>query len=225
MSENRINDNNIRNDSIDNIQNNFFVKKLNKKTVKIKWPGILYFQKFQVEIEGNFFCSETQIPAYIDEFTNEYFIPNGYQNLYSHFQYLKEKLFGTTVNFFIKKTKLEKRDAFGRISSCINEIVMNIQSIMNNFDEMPRENFEELIEEWKFELKDWNNAGIFSGSWDNFNTFVNKRSLIIDEDLFLISNESEDLNNILFHPFVSNYSISEFQDSYSLKCNSSGNKH
>lgn len=203
-----------KNDSIDIIQNHLFIKKTNKKLINLKWPGTLFHNQSFIQIYGNFFCEEDNIPLYINDSTPFELIPHGYVNLFFHFQYIKEQLFNSTLNHFHQISLSENKEAFGRIDFCMGTILDTIQMMMGGFDQLPEVDYDQFIDDWKMDLKDWNNIGIFSGSWDNFETFVNKRSLIIDEDLFLISNSSNDLNNILFHPFVNSQSISHFQNTF-----------
>lgn len=182
--------------------------------INLKWPGILFHNESFIQVNGNFFCEEDNIPLCINDSTPFELIPHGYANLFCHFQYIKEQLFTSTLNHFYQISLCENEEAFGRADFCMGNIINTIQIIISNFDQLPEIDYDEFVDDWKMELKDWNNIGIFSGSWDNFETFVNKRSLIIDDDLFLISNNTHDLNTFLFNPFVNSRSISYFQNTF-----------
>jgi hypothetical protein len=188
--------------------------------INLKWPGILFNSQSFIQVSGNFFCEEDKIPLCIDNSTPFELIPHGYANLFWHFQYIKEQLFVSTLDHLYQISLSENNEAFGRIDFCMGYIIDTIQMMTSSFDELPEIDYDEFVDEWKMKLKDWNNIGIFSGSWDNFETFVNKRSLIIDNDLFLISNNTHDLNTFLFHPFVNSRSISYFQNAFLSNGNS-----
>lgn len=51
------------NHSIQNVQNNYLISKRVRKTVFLKWPGILHNDKFSgyIEISGSFDCPESSI--------------------------------------------------------------------------------------------------------------------------------------------------------------------
>lgn len=196
------------------IQNQLFVKKTHKKLIDLKWPGVLFHNQSSIKVSGSFFCKEENIPLLINESTPFHLIPFGYLNLFSHFQYLKEKLFFSTFNHFNNISKRENHDAFKRIRFCNGYILETFQIMLKNFEKLPEIDYNEFVDDWKTELVDWLNVGIFSGSWENFETFVNKRSLIIEDNLFLISNPSNYLNQILFHPFVDSESISNIQKTF-----------
>ena len=60
--------------------------------------------------------------------------------------------------------------------------------------------YEERLREWEMNAKKWVNFGCFSGVMEDMKSFVNKKSIIVDDQVFLIENTHSDLEKSqVFH--------------------------
>lgn len=47
---------------------------------------------------------------------------------------------------------------------------------------------EKMVEDWTADVRRWRHVGLLSGVGENLGSFVNKKSVVVDDSVFLLSN-------------------------------------
>ena len=135
--------------------------------------------------------------------------PIGYKELISKYNYYSHELIIIALNFIERKSYIIERDAYFNLetsSSCLLEDISVLLEYENNFpDYFQLSNLDRL----NISIQKWSKSGLYSGQWESINSFVKKKSVIIEDTVFLVINSQSNFDQILYHPFLNYRYIDE----------------
>ena len=126
-------------------------------------------------------------------------MPDGYLILFSSFDYFCKLLMISTREFFKKRNYNQVFASQGKFSSsqmtkCCSCLVYDMEIMLARAEQLEQSKMNHLVDNWIESAEEWKTAGLFSGVWENMKTFVNKKSIVIDDSVFLISNSVSEID-------------------------------
>ena len=80
---------------------------------------------------------------------------------------------------------------------CTGQLLNNVNQILCKSNQLFQENLNDLIDNWLNDTNVWKHIGISSVFYNCVINFVNKKSILIDDSVFLISTSDSELEEIL----------------------------
>jgi hypothetical protein len=100
---------------------------------------------------------------------------------------------------------------------CTSQLLINVNEILLGSSELNPNNLNQMIDNWLIDTATWRQVGISSIFYDCVINFMNKKSILIDDSVFLISNSDSDTEEVL-QMMNSCKKESQNQESYSKIC-------
>jgi len=80
---------------------------------------------------------------------------------------------------------------------CTNQLLINVNEILLGSSELNPNNLNQMIDNWLIDTATWRQVGISSIFYDCVINFINKKSILIDDSVFLISTSDSDSEEVL----------------------------
>jgi hypothetical protein len=80
---------------------------------------------------------------------------------------------------------------------CTNQLLHNVNQVLAKSEQLFQENLNDLIDHWLNDTNIWKQIGISSILYDCVINFINKKSILIDDSVFLISTSDSDTEAVL----------------------------
>lgn len=80
---------------------------------------------------------------------------------------------------------------------CSSILLYRFQFIFLKYELLEDETIDNLIEKWRQEIGVWKQMGMSSIFFDNMVNFMNKKSIVIDDSVFLISTTTSEMEKSL----------------------------
>lgn len=146
--------------------------------------------------------SKERIPQEISQNTSPDLLPDGYCFMFSTHDYFSKRLMFQNITSLspidlgsIFHPQLDGLETQSRI--CTQGLLSKIQLIFTKSDELSMVKVNDLIDYWLHVTQIWNKNGFSSIFVENMMNFLNKKSVVIDDSVFLISTTiSEGQKNI-----------------------------
>lgn len=121
------------------------------------------------------------------------YIPKGYSILYSLFDYYRAGLYFTSKSVLKKSSHklpwgINELPVITGISKCSSTFLSDIGVIFEKSEYLENNDLHRVIDTWASQIQKWKYGGVFSAVWFNRKSFVQKKSVIIDDCVFFISN-------------------------------------
>lgn len=123
------------------------------------------------------------------------------------FDKYKFSLILNTYYYIKSNSYLEEKESYLRLKKCNGKLINDLNMMLiYDFEYSDLSQFNNF-DKWMTDCNEWSNSGLYSGKWENMRTFINKKSIIIGDSVFLIYNSVKDFNQIVFHPFIKENSL------------------
>lgn len=136
------------------------------------------------------------VPSEINGDTERRLLPKGYFFMFSTLDYFSQRLTFQNINLL---SPVNIGDIFyppvrplpfqSRV--CSNQLLFNVEQILGCQTEF-QELAGDLVDSWAQEAVAWKQVGLFSVFYDRMMNFVKKKSILIDDSVFLISTSGSD---------------------------------